>query len=85
MFIGGFDLAFMVDASSSIGGEANFRIAMNFVTRVFHSFTLGKGVRYGLVVFGDSVKVSARVPYFFVLAMFLNIAKMSKLLVYSSV
>lgn len=47
----------MVDASASIGGEANFRLTMNFVTRVFHTFTLGGGVRYGLLVFGDSAKV----------------------------
>ena len=46
-----------MDLSSSIGGATNFRLAMNFVVSVFHSFTLGKGLRYGLVVFGDSVKV----------------------------
>ncbi|KAJ7385797.1 hypothetical protein OS493_013831 [Desmophyllum pertusum] len=54
---GGCDLAFMVDASSNIKDKANFRLVLNFVTRVFHSFTLGDGVRYGLVVFGESVKV----------------------------
>lgn len=46
----------MVDGSSSIS-SANFKLALNFVNRVFHSFTLGNGVRYGLVVFGESTKV----------------------------
>ena len=47
----------MVDASSSINGKDNFQLVMNFVTDVFHSFTLGSGIRYGLVVFGSSAKV----------------------------
>ncbi|KAJ7385795.1 hypothetical protein OS493_013829 [Desmophyllum pertusum] len=47
----------MVDTSSSINGKDNFQLVTNFVTSVFHSFTLGKGVRYGLVVFGTSAKV----------------------------
>ncbi|KAJ7385821.1 hypothetical protein OS493_013855 [Desmophyllum pertusum] len=53
----GCDLAIMVDASSSIIGKSNFQRVMNFVTGVFQSFTLGRGVRYGLVVFGSSAKV----------------------------
>ena len=48
----------MVDTSSSINGKDNFQLVTNFVTSVFHSFTLGKGVRYGLVVFGTSAKVN---------------------------
>lgn len=55
----------MVDASSNIGGEANFRLVMNFVTSVFHSFALGRGVRYGLVVFADSVKVMYNIIYYY--------------------
>ncbi|KAJ7385815.1 hypothetical protein OS493_013849 [Desmophyllum pertusum] len=54
---GGCDLAFMVDVSSSIGGDANFQLVMKFVTSIFHSFTMGGAVRYGLVVFGSSAKV----------------------------
>lgn len=47
----------MVDTSSSIGGEANFQLVIEFVISIFHAFTLGGGVRYGLVAFGSSVKV----------------------------
>ena len=54
---GGCDLAFMVDISSSIGGDANFQLVMKFVISIFHSFTLGSGLRYGLVTFGNSAKV----------------------------
>ena len=50
-------MAFMVDASSSIGGEANFKLIMEFVKTIFHSFTMSSSFRYGLVVFGGSVKV----------------------------
>lgn len=57
-FLGGLDLAFLVDASSNIGGEANFRLVLNFVSNVFHSFAHARRVRYGLVVFADSIKVS---------------------------
>lgn len=55
--LGGCDLAFMVDLSSSIGGDANLELVIKFIISIFHSFTLGGGVRYGLVVFGSSVKV----------------------------
>ena len=47
----------MVDVSSSIGGEANFKLIMEFVKTIFHSFTMSSSFRYGLVVFGSSVKV----------------------------
>ena len=50
-----------MDASSSVGGEANFRIVKDFITRVFHSFAFGNGVRYGLAVFGDDVKVRGQI------------------------
>lgn len=50
-------MAIMVDASASVGGALNFQVIMNFVTDVFHSFKLGNGVRYGLVVFGGRAKV----------------------------
>ena len=56
-FLAGCDLAFMVDASSSIGGDANFQLVIKFVISIFHSFTLGAGVRYGLVAFGSSARV----------------------------
>lgn len=55
--VGGCDLAFMVDVSSSISGEANFKLVMEFVKSIFHSFTMGASLRFGLVVFGGSVKV----------------------------
>lgn len=55
--VGGCDLAFMVDVSSSISGEANFKLVMEFVKSIFHSFTMSASLRFGLVVFGGSVKV----------------------------
>lgn len=48
----------MVDASSSINGKDNFQLVKNFVTNMFHSFSLGGDVRYGLVLFGDKVQVN---------------------------
>ena len=56
-FSGGIDLAFLVDTSSNLVGPKNFKLVMALVSRVFHSFTLGNGMRYGLVVFGDRVEV----------------------------
>ena len=47
----------MVDASSNIKDKVNFQLMMRFITSVFHSFTLGRGVRYGLLVYGSSIKV----------------------------
>lgn len=55
MFIGGFDLAIMVDASSSIGGQTHLQFVMDFVKSVYHEFLLENGVRYGLVVFGSGI------------------------------
>ena len=40
-----------------IRGGGNFQLVMNFVTNLFHSFTLGGDVRYGLAVFGNRVQV----------------------------
>ncbi|XP_078375014.1 cochlin-like isoform X2 [Oculina patagonica] len=51
------DLAFMVDTSSSIKGEVNFQLVKKFVTKVFHLFSRGGDVRYGLVVFGNKAEV----------------------------
>ena len=47
----------MLDTSSSIGGDENLQLVIKFVIGIFHSFTLGGGVRYGLVAFGSSFKV----------------------------
>ena len=47
----------MVDASSSIGGEANFKLVIEFVKTIFHSFTMSATLRYGFVIFGSSAKV----------------------------
>ena len=49
-----------MDASSSIGDDRTLGLVMNFVTRIFHTFSVVGDVRYGLVVFGDSVKVPYR-------------------------
>ena len=57
--LGGIDLAFMVDASSNVKGEANFKVMMNFAINVFNSFTMGSGVRYGLALFASSLKVNS--------------------------
>ena len=55
--VGGCDLAFMVDTSTSIGGEANFKLVIEFVKTIFHSFTMSASLRFGFVIFGSSVKV----------------------------
>lgn len=47
----------MVDASRNVGGIGNFQMILNFIATVFHSFTLGNGIRYALVVFGGRTKV----------------------------
>lgn len=49
-----------MDASSSIGDDRTLGLVMNFVARIFHTFSVVGDVRYGLVVFGDSVKVPYR-------------------------
>lgn len=59
LFQDGCDLAFMVDVSSSITSQ-DLNLALNLISKVFHSFTLGNGVRYGLLVFGESAKVRSR-------------------------
>lgn len=50
--LGGFDLAILVDGSSSVGGAANFKIVMQFVKSIYHSFMTGHRVRFALVIFG---------------------------------
>ena len=62
MFIGGFDMAIMVDASSSIGGQTHLQLVMDFVKSVYHEFLLENGVRYGLVVFGSGI-VEVKYPF----------------------
>lgn len=63
----------MVDASEAIGGEENFQLVRNFVTKVFHSFTVGDNMRYGLVVFGITVK--ARYDFLLFRCSFLSTAE----------
>lgn len=45
-----------MDTSKNID-ENDLQDLLNFVTAVFHSFTLGNDVRYGLATFGGSVEV----------------------------
>ena len=47
----------MLDASTSVGGEANFKMCISFVKAFFHAFTLGAEIRFGFVIFGSSAKV----------------------------
>lgn len=54
--VGGCDLVIVVDTSKNINGN-DFQVLINFVTTVFHSFTLGSSTRYGLAIFGGSVEV----------------------------
>ena len=47
-----------MDGSSSVGGAANFKIVMQFVKSIYHSFMTGHRVRFALVIFGGgTVKV----------------------------
>ena len=49
----------MLDASSSIGGEANFKLCLQFIKSVYSSFTISStAYRIGLVLFGASASVS---------------------------
>lgn len=58
-FKGAVDLAFMLDASSSIGGEANFKLCLQFIKSVYSSCTISStAYRVGLVLFGASASVS---------------------------
>lgn len=46
------DLGFLIDGSSSVLGEQNFRQILNFVSIVAHSFSVGQAsTRIGVVVF----------------------------------
>ena len=47
----------MLDASDSVGGEANFKLAIQFIITVFRAFTLGGGIRFAFVIFGSSAQV----------------------------
>ena len=58
LFIGAADLAFMLDASSNIGGAENFQMCLNFIKAVYARFTISSsGYRIGLVLFGASASV----------------------------
>lgn len=57
IFSGSCDLAFMLDASSSIQGEADFKLCIEFIKTVFHAFGMGGGIRFALVIFGSSAQV----------------------------
>lgn len=51
-------MVILVDGSSSVGGAANFKIVMQFVKSIYHSFMTGHRVRFALVIFGSgSAKV----------------------------
>lgn len=47
----------MLDASGSIQGEANFKLCIGFIKAVFHAFGMGGGIRFALVIFGNSAQV----------------------------
>lgn len=56
---GAVDLAFMLDASSSIGGDVNFQLCLKFIKSICSSFTISsKAYRIGLILFGASASVS---------------------------
>lgn len=56
---GAVDLAFMLDASSSLGGDANFQLCLSFIEAIYGSFTISStAFRIGLVLFGSSASVS---------------------------
>ena len=49
----------MLDASSSLGGEANFQLCLTFIKAVYGSFSISStGYRIGMVLFGASASVS---------------------------
>lgn len=49
----------MLDASSSIGGDANFQLCLNFIKAVYGRFRISAtGYRIGMVLFGASASVS---------------------------
>jgi len=56
-FVGSCDLAFMLDASDSLQGEANFNLCIEFIKTVFHAFGMGGGIRFALVLFASSAQV----------------------------
>jgi len=56
-FVGSCDLAFMLDASDSLQGEANFNLCIEFIRTVFHAFGMGSGIRFALVLVASSAQV----------------------------
>lgn len=49
----------MLDASSSIGGDANFQLCLQFIKAIYGSFSISAtGYRIGMVLFGASASVS---------------------------
>ncbi|EDO32446.1 predicted protein [Nematostella vectensis] len=53
------ELGFMLDTSTSLGGEANLKITLDFIKAVYGSFTISSSAyRVGVVIFGSSAKVA---------------------------
>ncbi|EDO28536.1 predicted protein [Nematostella vectensis] len=54
---GSCDLGFMLDTSSSISGEANFKLALEFIVTVFQQIGMTATIRFGFMIFGSSSQV----------------------------
>lgn len=55
VYVGGlFDIAFVIDASRSVGGEAKFKLIIQFVKYIVDNFPVSQaGTRFGVVLYDD--------------------------------
>lgn len=53
----GYDVAFLLDTSTSIGGDANFKLTLSFIVAVFKAIGVSAQIRVAFVIFGGSTKV----------------------------
>lgn len=56
-FSGSCDLAFMLDTSTSIGGEANFQLTLTFIVSVFEAIGVSAQIRFAFIQFGSSAEI----------------------------
>ena len=57
LVIAGYDVAFLLDTSTSIDGEANFKLALSFIVAVFEALGVSAQIRVAFIIFGGSTQV----------------------------
>lgn len=56
-YVSGYDVAFLLDTSTSIGGKSNFKLALSFIVAVYQALGVSAQIRVAFIIFGSSTNV----------------------------